>query len=124
MNIEIPPTARVVQYQKPQGLDEAIRVTLEVSGAEWRAFTSGLHIMDEDLTPEHAVYLPGSSGDWWNPGSVPGLVAIQIVLPNTGGSQHQGGPPRPCSGGRLSLLPPDVEGRPPRSGPAHLLYAP
>jgi len=82
MNIAIPPTVRVLRYQKWQGIDESIQAMLEMSESEWQAFASGLDIKDEDLTPEDVVYLLGSDGDWWDPGSVPGLVGIQIVLPN------------------------------------------
>ena len=62
-------------------MDEAIRAKLEMSEADWKSFASGLGLSEDDLEPENRAYLGRDSG-WWDPGSVPGLVAVQIQLPN------------------------------------------
>jgi len=83
INFPLPSDARVLRWEKHQGMDEAINAKLEMPATAWASFFASLGVEDEDLSTERLSPL-GSDEAWWgdHPRSIPGIAAVQIQLPN------------------------------------------
>lgn len=81
MHVTFPPSARVVAWHlDASGMDEYLRVKVEMAAEDWPAFLASTPLRDEPLDEGHHGYF-GQDDGAWDPHQPAHLQAQQTMLP-------------------------------------------
>lgn len=84
IGLTLPPSARVEHAEPMRGMDDAARLSLVMSSADWQGFSAQIAKQSShELTfSEDDNFLLGTQADGWKPGEATGLKTGQVLWAN------------------------------------------
>jgi hypothetical protein len=81
IGLTFPASARLLDTNSERGLDDSVRVEVEMSAADYDAFIAASPLAGESFMAEKRFLLGKNAGDW-DPESPASLATAQVRLPN------------------------------------------
>jgi hypothetical protein len=82
LGVEFPASAKALGLETMSGMDDAVRIKVEMSRTDYPAFLESTSIPQEEIDESRRFHL-GPDNDWWDPSRPSSLPTGQVILENS-----------------------------------------